>query len=336
MKKLLSTLLSVAALTLALQSCHVGASGSWKNDNIPPDVKKEIAVIDQKLFKAIMTQDIAGVRQLMSPVLIEKAGKTVDTIVHNIGGAFKATDYELLDEYYTKNSTTKITNTIPAVKGTDNDYVINYLALNEEMYVSLIISKNIPVNFLVMAIYGKYSDGWKLNILQIGEYNILGKTAPDYYTEALNAYKKGNLIDATNLISTTAEIAMPGGAYFKYSKDAEMKVFYTKVLKEANTLYHLPLVLTQVKTIPQIFSISPQMLADPKYRGIFPIVKYKSGVNLTDTIALKAENDAMQKVIGKVFKGIDENKAFILYQAFNQVPNGKSLVKHYGFIQKLK
>ncbi|NCD70058.1 hypothetical protein [Mucilaginibacter agri] len=336
MKKTLLTFSWVILFAAVLQGCHFGTFGSWKNDRIEPKVREEIAVLDKKLFKAIMTQDVAGVKQLLSPTLLEKSGKKVDTIVNTMGGAFKATDYKLLDEYYTKNTSENISNDIPAGKDGGNDYTIKYLALNKEMYVSLMVSTKLPINCLITAVYGKYNDGWKLNILHIGEYNILGKTGPDYYAEALKAYDDGNVVDAVNMISTTGEIATPGGEYFKYNNEAEMKDFYEKVIKEANKQYHLPMVLSQVKTIPEIFSIRPQMVSDFGKQGVYPMVGYKSGVALTDTVALKAENDAIQKVVGTIFKGIDKNKAYILYRAFDQIPDGQNYVKHYGFIQKLK
>lgn len=50
-----------------------------------------------------MTKNVAGVKQLMSATLVNKSGKKIDTIVNTFGGAFKATNYKLLDEFYTES-----------------------------------------------------------------------------------------------------------------------------------------------------------------------------------------------------------------------------------------
>ncbi|MFI5159518.1 MAG: hypothetical protein ACHQF4_11675 [Sphingobacteriales bacterium] len=318
-----------------LQGCHVGTSGTWRNGRISLEVKQKIDALNKKLFEAIVTKDPTKLKQLMSPPLLEKSGSNLDTIITSFNNKFNATSYDVLDDYYTKNSTTNISNTVFPNRGDSNDYKIQYLALNQEMYVSLLISKNLPVNFIILAIYGKYDNGWKLNILQLGEYSILNKTAPEYYNESRNQYNKGNLIDAADLIITASEIAHPVNEYLTYQNDDEMKTFYAKALKDANAKYQFPITVNKVKTNPQVFGVSPQLIVNGNDEGIFPMVKYKSGIELGDTVALKVENNAIQKVIGNIFKGINNGKGYIIYQAFNQIPDGKTLVKQYGFIQKL-
>jgi hypothetical protein len=337
MKRYLLILALLSFTSIIVQSCHVGASGGWKDDHIDPNVRKEIEVLDKKLFESISTKDIAGVKSLMATVLLEKSGNQIDTLVNSVGDAFKTKDYQLLNEFYTKNTTTNIGNTVFSGL-TQSDYIINYLALNEEMYVSVMVSKNLPVNFMVLAIYGKYKDGWKLNILHIGEYSMLGKTTPDYYNEALDFYHRGLLIDASDMIFIASQLANPAGTYLKYKNEDEMKSFYTKVVNEANTKYHFPIVVDQIKTKPQIFGISPQFIGEPGHQGIFPFIKYKSDIPLSDTVNLKIENQAIQKVIAGIFNNIDQNKDYILYRAFDRFPQANipnSQIKSYGFIQKI-
>lgn len=323
-------------IILATFGCHVGTSGTWKNGNIKPDIKARIDDLNKRLFKSIVTKDAAGVKQLMSKVLIENSGVKIDTIINEVGNAMSTSDYDILDEYYTKNTTTNIPNTVLSANADNKDYTINYQALNEEMYTSVLVSKNAPVSFMILAIYGKYDNEWKLNILQIGEYKLLGKTAPDFYDEAQKLYNKGALVDAVDMIVMAAEIANPGGQQLKFKINDEMKDFYAKALKEANDTYKLPMTISGIKTTPQIFAVNPQLIDEDKRKGIYPVVKYKSIINLKDTSALKKENDALQKVIGHIFKGIDLDNKIILYQAVNQLPDGISMVKHYGFIQNIK
>lgn len=323
-------------LCVLFTGCHFGTSGSWVNDHIDADVKADMGKINKQLFKAIMADDKEGVKKLLSPILLEKAEKSIDTIVDGVSKNFNVTDYDVVDEYYTKNTATNINNTLISMKGNSNDYIINYLALNREMYVSLLAPKTPNVGILILAIYGKYDNGWKLNILQVNEYKVLDKTAVDYYNDALKNYNKGYLIDAANLMFIASKISAPGAVYFKYKKDDEMKSFYQKVIQEANTKYNFPVTIQQIKTKPQVFGIEPQLLTNNEPKGFFPIIRYKSAISVADTIALKAENKEIQKVIGDVFKGIDQNRPVIIYQAYNQIPDGKTEVKRFGMIQKFK
>jgi tetratricopeptide (TPR) repeat protein len=331
------TFLSITTLLCFLfMGCHFGTSGSWVNDNIEANVRADIGKINKQLFKALMADDKEGVKKLLSPVLIEKEKKSIDTLVDAVSKNFNVADYDVVDEYYTKNAATNISNTLISTKGNSNDYIINYLALNREMYVSLLTPKTPNVSVLILAIYGKYDNGWKLNILQVNQYKILNKTAADYYNEALKNYDKGYLVDAANLMFIASKLLAPGAAYFKYKKDDEMKAFYQKAIQDANTKYNFPLILQQIKTKPQIFNIEPQLIINDEPKGFFPIIRYKSVINVVDTVALKAENKEVQKVIGDVFKGINRNSPVIIYEAYNQIPDGKTEVRRFGMIQKLK
>lgn len=328
-------ILSCFLLLIALQSCKVDTTGTWKNDRIDPEIRNQIAILNKKLFKSFLAADVVGAKKLMAPILIENSDSEISAIVSAFNENFKATDYQILDEYYTKNSGKNITNILLSAKGDGNDYKVTYLALNEEMFVSVLISKNLPVNFLILAAYGKYNDGWKLNILQVGNYTILNKNAPDFYKSALEQYKAGNIINAADQIIVASDIAHRADSHFSYNSDSEMQAFYSKVMKEAGSKYKFPLVLNEIKTEPGIFSINPQVLTKGEEKGVFPMVKYQSKIPLSDSVALKAENLDIQKSIASKFRGINKDNTLIFYQAFNQIPNGNNPVKHYGFMQRI-
>ncbi|WP_121811799.1 hypothetical protein [Mucilaginibacter kameinonensis] len=335
MKKTLTFIL-VLSVASCLFSCRFGAWGSWKNDKIDPDLREEMATLNKKLIKAMAENNTAGVKQLASPALIQKSEAGLDSVVAQYHTAVKNDNYEIIDEYYTKNVAANNKNTLVTSDKAENNYTVDYLALNAEMYVSVLKVKLPTFSALVLAVYGRYDNGWKLNILNLGNYEVLGKTAPEYYSEAFTHYQQKDIIDAIDMISIASEIAQPGGKFFKYKEEDVMKNFYNKILKEANNQYKLPLAVKQLKTAPQLFSVSPQFINDPAKAGVFPLIKYKSNIKLTDTVALNAENQELQKVIGSVFKGIDKNNKHIFYFAFNEIPTGSALAKRYGFVQDIK
>jgi hypothetical protein len=320
---------------LSILSCQFFVSATNINDHIDPNVRAEIAQIDKKLFDAFYAKDVKSVKQLMSKGLLDSAGSNIDTIVAKVGSTIRTKSFTVVDEFYTTNAAVGGGVTLMANKGNVNDYTIQYKALNSKMYAVLLKSEGMPINLAILAIYGKYDDGWKVNILSANNYDVLDKTAPEYYALALEKYRKGDTIDACSNIIIASQIANPGGEHFSYNDENDMKNFYNSTIAEANSTYHFPITVRQVKTQPQIFAVTPQFIGETAHRGIFPIVKYKSSIDLKDTVALKAENLALQKVIGTIFKGITEDKKYIVYHAFNQVPDGKTMGNRYGFIQQL-
>ncbi|QEC79722.1 hypothetical protein [Mucilaginibacter ginsenosidivorax] len=323
-------------LAISLFSCHVGTSGTWINGNITPDIKNQIDQLNKTLYSNIQKKDKAGLKQLLSSALIEKSTKLIDSLSDLGSPALSNTGYEIIDEYYTKNTTTNVPNTLISSLSNRSGYIVNYLALNEEMYASLLKSTNSVNSIMILVVYGKYGSDWKINIIQLGAYALAGYTAPDYYEAAQKLYNSGDIIDAADMIITAAQIGNPGGHFFKYKTEGEMKNFYSKVVKEANSVYKFPITVGAIKTKPVIFGINPQFIGEKGKEGIYPIINYKTDIQLTDTAALRIENNALQKDIASIFKGIVENNNHILYQAFDQLPKAGKPMHRYGFVQKIK
>jgi len=183
---------------------------------------------------------------------------------------------------------------------------------------------------LIMAIYGKYDNDWKINILQFGQYSLFSKLAPDYYKLAKVSYDKSYLIDAVNYIGLAKLCLRPANDFLQYQKEKEINEFYDKIMKEVNSKYQFPLTLDNIASKPKVFRISPEMINE----GFFPMVYYLTDINLKDTTALKLENEKIKKEVGQLFTGIDQDKKFVFYWAFNEVPDGKKLVEHYGYIDR--
>ncbi len=119
---------------------------------------------------------------------------------------------------------------------------------------------------------------------------------------------------------------------WQYQNESGLGDLNSKVTEEVNKKYIYPFILTQVPTHPRIFSIATQITPE----GVFPLVYYKSTVKLTDDAGLKKENDNIKKVIGKLIPGIDQDKKYIYYDAFNEWPRRDRSVDRVDLIDKLK
>ncbi len=325
---LILLLLSVAFL---FGSCKVGTNSTLVNNNIDEAKRKEIAIQNDKLFIALKNNDINGLKALFAPALLEKGGD-VSELLNKMSSTMIDERYRVLDQYSVQNSTTGIANTLISGISGKNDYTLNYLALNKEMFASLLISDNAGNEILTTAIYGKYGNEWKINIIHFGAYSLGHKTAADLYDLAKEHYEQGFLVDAANYITLAKEYSTPAASYFTYRKQGEMEKFYTQIIAEANAKYHLPMTLENIPTKPQVFKIYPEQM-EAVYA---PAVLYLTKIKTTNLAALHAEYQQVKKEVKLRFNGIYNGKKMILYRAFNEFPNGTKKVASYGYIDTLK
>jgi hypothetical protein len=161
-------------LTLFLQGCGYNGSvyGTWKNDHINFDKRAEIEILNHKLINCIKYNDVVGAKSIMSDTLKKVAGTDIDTLVTRISSAFLTDQYTVLDEYNVHNLASGVSNSLHANSENDNDYTIEYLALNREMYVSLLLVSDLTGDILVTVIYGNYDGKWEINVLQVGRYSM--------------------------------------------------------------------------------------------------------------------------------------------------------------------
>ena len=321
----------ILALFLGTQSCNVGTYGSWINENIDSSIRNEIKELDDHLIQSVAENNSQALKKIMSDLLLEKSGNEIDGIVNHMNKFIDNTEYRILDQYYVKSTSKGISNTVMSGVSGENDYIIHYKAENEEMFISLLIIENGLDELLITAIYGKYPEGWKINIIQFGQIRINGMIATELYTEAKEQYEKGYLVDAANNMYLSSLVAKPANAFWQYQTENKMKEFFDEVVAEANKQYNFPLTLNNIDTKPQIISIAPQGMNE----GYFPMVNYLTELDLKDTLSLKIENDKVHEKIGEVFNGLDKDKKYIFYKAWNEIPDGKTPKPNYGFIKEL-
>lgn len=327
----LSKQLCFLLIFAAFSSCKPdGPAGTWKNGVIEPDTREELHQLNDQLFDLLKANKVQELKSMMSKELLE--GEPINRTVELISLGSKAGSYSILDEYYLKGKAQEPGSLIinAAAKG-DDAYTLKYnQSTTQENYIAFLIPKNDADKWLITAIYGKYNYGWKLNKLDFGQYTLNGKSATELYKQAKEKYNKGYLIDAVNDMAGAVKCFRPS-TQWQYVKEDEMNQFYFKAVKLFNSKYPFPFTLSQVSTKPKIFRILTEKLQE----GTFPMIYYLSSINPRDTVALKKENAAVKKVIGKVLPGIDKGKKYILYAAFSGLPSSKKKVQQFEMKDKL-
>ena len=327
---MLTKTLHIIFAVLLLQSCNVSTSKFRKDQSIDASTREKIKTLNDKLFNGVTTNNLTEVKSLMLPALVDKSGSDINKLINQISD-LQIDNYSILDEYSNHASATGIAETLPSGNNDDNDYIFTYACPSKDSYVSLLLLNNFGNQFLLTAVYGNYPDGWKLNILKFGQYSFFGKTASDYFKMAQMSYKKSYLIDAVNNISLSNVLLRPADTHLQFVKEKEIKDFEDSLMQEVNAKYQFPLTITTIDSKTKVFRIFPQVIKE----GFFPMVCYTTDINLKDTVALRLENEKVRKGVDSIFTGIDKDKKYIFYWAFNKMPDGKNQQERYGFIDTL-
>jgi len=321
--------IAIIILALLLQACGK-KNEKLKDNDIPQGLRTEMNEMNNKLVEYLSTNNLRELQPTMSADLIKKDGDRMGKLLQSAQKFFAGKDYSLLDEYYVKHPGIETIDTLHGGKD-EQAYVFNYKAHTKESYVSLLITQKAKIKMLITVIYGKYHDGWKVDNLKIGEY-ALNNMGPNEFTRGSRLFfQRGDIIDASDWIFLAIRYSRPANQYLQYDSYKSIKAYADSVINLAKNKYPLPYTLTQIKSKPKVFYILPEVGEN----GFYPMLYYLTTTPISDTVALKKENDEIQHIAGQVFQGIDKNNPVILYRAFNEMPEGaKKNVPRFGFIQK--
>ncbi|WPU94891.1 hypothetical protein SNE25_05075 [Mucilaginibacter sabulilitoris] len=199
--------------------------------------------------------------------------------------------------------------------------------------MAFFVPKGIDIanKYMITAIYCKYNYGWKLGALTVNRYTINGKTGPELLKQAKEFYDKGYLIDALNTTESALYCNSPSDVW-KYDHLNGIRDLYDELSKVVSEQYRFPISIKQVATHPRIIRIFNQTTPD----GDFPMIYYLSSIKLKDTTAIRQENNNIRRAINQTLPGIDQDKKYVLYSAFNELPTGKKTVEHIDMPAKLK
>lgn len=315
--------------TLILFSCGPRQGQILRNEQIPAEIHKDISKLNDKLFRAVSKGDTSAVFALMHDSLLRDAPRqTAGALVRNASGSFESKTYKTLAAYYLKGQP-KVQVRIPDSTG-GHRYEIDYNPHAAETFIAMLIPEEDNQQMLLTAMYGYYNNEWKLNGLYFGTLSLYGSMAPDFYRQARSAYDMGYLADAVNYADLAMLSLNPAGEHLHYKEEREIKRFTEEVHDVANASYQFPRELHNINTRPQIFRISPEATGE----GFLTLVSYITRIPLNDTTALKTELAQIYREAPLIYKGLHNQKKYVLYQAYNELPAGNKPVYHFRFAVK--
>ncbi|SHM58210.1 hypothetical protein [Mucilaginibacter sp. OK098] len=311
-----------------LQSCSNNLPGVWKNDRIDAGKRSDFHELNNEALGYLKANGFKRLKLMMSKDLNHNS--YTERIVGRISNYLNDSKYSLSDEYYIVNKY-RDADTVKSAGSPTNDYGFFYQNPEKEMYIAFFLPKSAENKYMISLIFSKFDYGWKISELDVEPYTINRKTGPELFKMAKEAYSKNYLIDAVNL-AALANICMKPVDILQYPDEGELHTFYGQIVNEANDKYKFPFTLTDVPTKPRIIRIFNQ--TDEK--GSFPMIQYLTAINLKDTTAIKNENMQIRKVIGKVMPGLDKDKKYVFYAAFNEKPSSLKEVDRFEMTDKLQ
>ncbi|MDN3583631.1 hypothetical protein [Mucilaginibacter flavus] len=327
--KALSNITFVLLTAFILQSCDSSPDGPgvWKNDKINASDQHRFHDLNDKLFAALKTNDESNLEFIMSEDFI--ATKNKKRLVELASNRFKEDKYKLLDEYYISSRYIH-GDTIHSNLNGSGKYSLYCPGGIKDLYIAFFVPQNISTQYMITVVYSKFDYGWKLSHLEASAYAKNGKNAVELYKAAKESYAKGYLVNALINGASAFDCTRPSSIW-KYDNEDEITTFGNKVLTEELAKYRVPLALKGSPAHIQVIRIFNQEDAT----GTFPMIYYLTKIKVSDTTAIKKENEGIQKIIGQTIAGVDKENKYVLYSAFNEWPTGVKTVEHFDMRQKV-
>ena len=313
--KMKRSFLSSILFVLLFSACSV--SETKKDNQIDPQIKKEIHVLNNRIVDGIVENNISRILPDFDDRLKDNK-KVVLQLMEVVKGALKVKDYRILNEFYQKNAAKKGIASVSSGTGNLHDYQLTYDSHNKEMYVITSSFEDSVYQKSFTFVYAKQGNRWKLNNLQAGVLKITRKDAIDWYQQAKTEYKKGYLMDAMCHVNLATRILNPANHMWQYNKGKEIQLFERQITKQIYSKYHFPFTVTDVPSKPVIYRVYSEVAPN----ACFPLVIYTTSVDLNDMSALGNECKAIHKSIGTLFHGLDTNNDMILYKPLKSIPTG--------------
>jgi len=321
-------------ILLFLFSCNTIPEGSYSNACIDAEIKAELPGMIDQVMKALYKKEVHALEPLLSDALSEDHDM-IHEFVEQRTQQLSSSRYQMVDLYYTKHATgdEKVILESPA-RPNKYSYTIQYTSRSTESAVA-ICEPDSPTEGdrqWFMMILSKQEAGWKLETIDLGRHLIAGKTAPDYFDWAKEQDKLGHLTNAINSMVMASATSTPAVDYFKYTIQDSMDAYQNDLLERALANYPMPMEISSLPTHPTLFKVMPQRVEE----HLCSMVKYRSVINLEDSVALAAENALLHDQIGEIFKGINQGVPYVFYRAYNEISHEGVSVPYYGFVRETK
>jgi hypothetical protein len=324
-------LLAILLLALACKQPAAVKTGAA----IPVEDKQTITALTQKIHAALQHKDIAYLQSIVSDSLKKIAPiGFFDTIISHTLLDNENKTIKVLDEYLINNTSSNHINTVSSDKGNSSDYTLTFPITTTDTYIQLceVQGSGVGNSFMMSCLFVKQSGSWKLETFNLRSYTFLGKSTAELFGIARKKFYDSNLLAAQFYTVLASETAEAGGKFFHYKNEDTMKNFADSLQKTLFQNVHLPVKMDMIPSKPKIVGITAKQVKT----GIYPLIIYKTGNDVTDSIRLFSENDLVHQNINNVLKGMTDIADTLIYIAIDDAPTIKNIPKRMEFVKRSK
>lgn len=300
-----------------------------KNIDIDEKDRNAINDIDIKVFSLLKMGDYDQITDYLSSAARQTLRDSMKIKLSAFQQRLENKSFSIINEYYVERL-------LPGAKihlsdsGVKYPYTIDLKAPTTKTYISMLDVGDKYHSTMLMYVYGNYLGKWKINMLHINNYSINGMNAPALYNEARKLRNDSDLADAKLYMDYCRICWAPYEGVFGYDCEDEMKDFYLKISDEVKQRYPLPYKLTDVPTGPEIEEVTSTL----NEGGVMPLIEYTTRIDLHDAVALRKENEAIQRSVKKLFTGMYAYNDYILLRAHHNTTHSIDTGRYYQFVYK--
>lgn len=295
---------------LVLQGCGSNTE-TFANNAIDKNLRATIHAKNDSLLSALSNSDMKTFKKLGSPDFLKHLQGRIENAVWAFRKGILKTDYKIYHEYYNKHGKAYDNAKIESEEG---QYSLQYTHKNKETYVSLLTTSYVGItDYLVTIIYEKIDGEWKLDYIHLDTFGQYGKNAQDYYQLAQQKHEAGFILDAFFYCTVAESSLNPAENKLTYNEEERITFYQKRWQEEVDKEYKFPQPLRNINSVPNVASISP--INNPE--GMFTVFTYETKVPVADTETLKMEFEEVKREIKRIYTGLDFDKKYIYYRAFN-------------------
>lgn len=284
------------------------------NDKINNYLLKQINDINNNIVNNIANNKAHKMCDLLPVEKKEVFCEPLLKTSQNIAQLLSKYDFKKTNDYHVKYSGKgKKTFSLPSTNH-QIYYIQGGFLKHGEKYIITMESSGNLTDYIIIIIYEKYNNIWKLNTIQVQNTSYGGKNIEDWYNNSYILYNNGHYYLAYLNILMTRKIV--NSLFIRYNIENKIAELYEKCQNEYNK-YKFPLHIKS-NSNPVIIDIIPQFIKNEMY----PLIKYVTKFDLKNGEIIEHEVHEMLPYINELFPGLSSYGRYLIFRAYNEIPTG--------------
>lgn len=294
-------------------------------------ISNEINDLDMKIFRMFKENNYYDYSSLVSKTLAHQLNQhSSDEMLRAIAYDFTGKSFMVFDDFYSESLLPGNTILVHADHG-DNSYSFQIKSNYPKTYISILNIADQDHSKLLVLLYAREDNAWKLAAFQVGNFELGRKTAFDLYKMARRSAAEKDTFNAFMYMNACMEIIKPCGEFISYDNEGEMLSFCSTLKPWITRELPMPMTLNEIDTKPEILKMYRDSYMDTAHITI----DYKSAIAQDNTGELDKECVAIRKQLIEQVPAMEKCDR-ILFRAYENTPPPGTEVsaRHHNFFYR--